>query len=157
MLLSTYVLAQVRPGMTTADTPRLLKGRVIAYVDHLVLGAGIGPKYETFIFGVESQDDKGTTVLEPVKIDYAFFKSDGQLPRSFFDHKVLYELRVLRDSRCDESVNNLSYEQNVDINGKPLPPTYIVRFVTGVDAKVLKSDAVLPCYILRPGDYAAKD
>lgn len=49
--------------------------------------------------------------------------------------------------------STLSYEKNVDETGKPLPPTYVLRPVNGAPKDVLKPDAVLPCYVLRPGRY----
>lgn len=50
-------------------------------------------------------------------------------------------------------MNSLSYVKNVDESGKPLPPTYVLRFLEGAPKVVLKPDAVLPCYVLRPDNY----
>lgn len=106
--------------------------------------------YLSFIFGVQ---EAGSEDVVPVKVSYAFFKSDGPLPDSFFDYSKRYELRAVRDPRCDESVNSISYVKNVDESGKPLLPTYALRFVEGASKAVLKPDAVLPCYMLRPGNF----
>ena len=62
-------------------------------------------------------------------------------------------MQAVREPKCDESVNSLSYVKNVDESGKPLPPTYVLRFLEGAPKVVLKPDAVLPCYVLRPGNY----
>jgi hypothetical protein len=59
----------------------------------------------------------------------------------------------VRTPRCDESVKKLSYEENEDETGKPLPPTYILRMMDGAPKDLLKPDSVLPCYLLRPGNY----
>ena len=40
-------------------------------------------------------------------------------------------------------------------SGKPLPPTYVLRFLEGAPKDVLKPNAVLACYVLRPGKYRA--
>lgn len=153
-LLSTSLLAQENmPRKVSTEKTSPLIGRVLAYIDSLVLGAGLGPQYETFIFGVESKNERGEQIIVPVEIVHAFFKSDGRLPRTFFDHSKLYELRVERDSQCDESVSDLSYAKNEDETGKQLPPTYIMRFLDGAPKDALKPDAVLPCYILRSGNY----
>ena len=92
-----------------------------------------------------------------MKVSYAFFKSDGPPPESFFDYSKRYELQAVREPKCDESVNSLSYVKNVDESGKPLPPTYVLRFLAGAPKVVLKPDAVLPCYVLRPGNYKLLD
>lgn len=129
-----------------------VQGHVIAYVSSAAFGAGVGPQYVRFVFGIESPDKKEE--VKPVKILYAFFKSDGPPPDNFFDHLKLYELQAVRDPKCDESVSSLSYEKNVDSEtGKELPPTYVIHFLDGAPKDILKPDAVLPCYLLRPGRY----
>jgi hypothetical protein len=92
--------------------------------------------------------------VAPIKIAYAFFKSDGPLPDRFFDYSKQYELQAVRDTRCDESVERFSYVKSVDHeSGKPLPPTYVLKFLEGAPKDILNPDAVLPCYVLRPGKY----
>jgi len=149
--LTSVSSAQKTPdGQRATEETRPLVGRVLADVSTLILGAGLGPKYTSFIFGTE---EAGSARVVPVKVSYAFFKSDGPPPDSFFDYSKRYELQALRDSKCDESVNNLSYVKNVDQSGKPLQPTYVLRFLEGAAKDLLKSDAILPCYTLRPGKY----
>lgn len=153
VLPSTNLPAQQKPSEASAEKASVLVGRVVAYVDSMAVGAGLGPQYERLIFGVESKGDRGEQNIRPVQILYAFFKSDGLLPHSFFDHSKLYELHVVRTPRCDESVKKLSYEENEDETGKQLPPTYILRMMDGAPKDLLKPDSILPCYMLRPGDY----
>ena len=148
-LLCTNVLAQKVPTQTDSAKTTTLVGRVLADVESLGFGAGLGPSYKALIFGVQ----KGDGPVTPVKIEYAFFKSQGPPPDSFFDHSKLYQLQVTRIPECDETVNSLSYVKNVDQSGKRLQPTYVLRFLEGAPKDVLKSDAVLPCYVLRPGKY----
>jgi hypothetical protein len=150
-VLTSVGVAQKTPDDQVAtEKTRPLVGRGLAEVSTLTFGAGLGPKYTSFIFGVE---EDGSTHVVPVKISYAFFKSDGPPPDSFFDYSKRYELQAVREPKCDESVNSLSYVKNVDESGKPLPPTYVLRFLEGAPKVVLKPDAVLPCYVLRPGNY----
>jgi hypothetical protein len=137
------------PKVPPEKTERV-QGHVVAYVSSAAFGAGVGPQYVRFVFGIESQDKE----VKPVKILYAFFKSDGPPPDSFFDHSKLYELQVVRDPKCDEGVSSLSYEKNVESEtGKELAPTYVIHFLDGAPKDILKPDAVLPCYLLRPGRY----
>jgi hypothetical protein len=149
-LLSINSPAQKIPthkASTEKTTPVI--GRVLADVGSVAFGAGIGPKYTTFIFGVE----QGGGVVVPVKVSYAFFKDQGPPPDSFFDHSRLYELQAVRQPKCDESVSTLAQIKNVDESGKPLPPTDAFRWLDGAPKDVLKPDLVLPCYILRAGKY----
>ena len=128
-----------------------LVGRVLAWKETFGFGAGVGPQYEVFVFGVERT--RGARVA-PIKIAYAFFKTDGHLPDRFFDYSKEYELQAVRDTRCDESVEGFSYVKSVDHeSGKPLPPTYVLKFLEGAPKDVLKPDMVLACYVLRPGKY----
>jgi hypothetical protein len=148
-------LAQDQPTENAGNNKATkMKGRVLADVASLAFGAGVGPQYTRLIFGVESNDGRVQKV-EPVKVAYAFFKSEGLLPDNFFDHSKLYELQVVRDPRCDESISSLSYENTVDETGRPLPPTNVLKLLEGVPKELLKPDLVLPCYILRPGQYRA--
>jgi len=135
--------------MSAENTHRLV-GRVLADISTLAFGAGVGPKYASFVFGVE---EAGGARVVPVKVSYAFFKSDGPLPDSFFDYSKRYELQAAREPKCDESVDSVSHVKNVDQSGKPLPPTDALRFLEGAPKDALKSDAILPCYVLRPGKY----
>ena len=157
VLLSTDLPAQQKLYEASKEKTTILVGRVLAHVDRLVVGSGVGPQYETFVFGVESKNARGEQVVVPVKVAYAFFKSGGPLPDSFFDHSKLYELRVVRDSNCDDSVSNLSYVKNEDETGKQLPPTYILRFLDGAPKDGLKPDLVLSCYALRSGNYRLRN
>jgi len=124
-VLTSVSVAQKTPDEHVAtEQTRPPVGQVLADVSTLTFGAGLGPKYTSFIFGVE---EGGSTHVVPVKISYAFFKSDGPPPESFFGYSKRYELQGLREPKCDESVNSLSYVKNVDESGKPLPPTYVLR------------------------------
>lgn len=70
-------------------------------------------------FGIEHLDwppGDGSKRLAPIQIVYAFFPSDGLLPDSFFDCSKRYELQAVRDTRCDESVESLSYLKSVDVD-----------------------------------------
>ncbi len=148
---NTNVIEQSDSMPNEKKTP--LVGRVLADVASLIHGAGLGPQYQTFIFGVESKNTQGEQVVTPVEILYAFFKDEGLLGDSFFDHSKLYELNVVRDSRCDQSLSKLSYEKNVDATGKELPPTSILQILNGAPRDVLKPDFVLPCYVLHGPRY----
>jgi hypothetical protein len=88
-VLTSVSVAQKTPDDQVAtEKTRRLVGRVLAEVSTLTFGAGLGPKYTSFIFGVE---EDGSTHVVPVRISYAFFKSDGPPPDSFFDYSKRYD------------------------------------------------------------------
>jgi hypothetical protein len=142
--------AQETPKNRSMDQTVSVVGRILADLQTIAFGSGLGPKYTVFIFGAEENGGKS---LSPIKVTYAFFKSEGLPPDAFFDYSKRYELQVERDARCDESVKSLAYVKNVDESGKPLPPSYVLRFLEGAPKDALEEDAVLPCYSLRPGKY----
>lgn len=123
-------------------------GRVLANIASVTFGAGVGPQYQTFIFGVESRDGQRNSVVKPVEIIYTFFKDEGPLADSFFDHSKLYEMEVARDSQCDQLLGKLSYQRNTDVTGKELPSTTVLQVLYGTPYHLLKSDLVLPCYVM---------
>ncbi|MFZ0738860.1 MAG: hypothetical protein WAM96_17325 [Candidatus Acidiferrales bacterium] len=152
--LAAHVAAS---GTASLEKQRSIVGHVFGRVEHLtgfptnLLG---GLQYDVFIFGVSNEPKLGRQPF-PVKVVYEFYRYGPYLPEKFFDFSRLYELRVVRDPTCDESVKSLSYEANATESGDQLPPTYILRLLDGAPNDVLKPDMVLPCYVLRPGRYKA--
>ena len=135
----------------TAATATALVGRVLAYKDTLAFGAGLGPRYSVFVFGVRTRSQ--SSQVNPVKVAYAFSASEAPPPDSFFDYSKLYELQATREPKCDETVSSLSQEKNVDVTGKELPPTDVLHFVEGAPKIPLTPSLVLPCYIVYAGKY----
>lgn len=147
-LLSGSVTAQ-----SDSEQNIRLRGRVLAEVASLTMGAGVGPQYQTFIFGVETTTPDGKATVLPVEILYAFFKDQGPLKESFYDHSKLYELEVERDRNCDSPLKKLAYERNSDQTGKELPPRNILYVLYGTPRELLKPDVVLRCYVLHGHKY----
>lgn len=124
-MLAMAISAPVLSAQTVQKSSRVLRrpflwsDAVLAWQLPLSLGAGVGPLYEGFVFGIEHLDwppGDGSKRLAPIQIVYAFFPSDGLLPDSFFDCSKRYELQAVRDTRCDESVESLSYLKSVDVD-----------------------------------------
>ena len=130
-----------------------VRGRTIAGIDQLTgyLRGGFGDQYQIFIFGREPSKAGGSVM--PIKIAYKFFKSESPLPDTFLDFSKLYDLQVLREPSCDETVQSLSYQKKSDQTGKALPSAYILRLLKGAPENVLSPDMVLACYIMRPVRY----
>jgi len=116
-------------------------------------GTGLGPRAVEFIFEIE----KAGAPVRSVEISYQFFSRDGRLPSSFYDHSKLYELHVVRDRRCDVSVDDISWWKNLDVEGNALPRTYRLNFLDAFPEDMLNPNAVLPCYVLHAGDYKVRE
>lgn len=147
---------QSKPELKKSEKSVVLTGRILGSVDY-VTGfprGGLGDQFEVFIFGVDRAGGNGSGAT-PVKIMFKFYKSESPLPASFFDYSLRYELQLARESSCDETVQSLSYEKNVDQTGKTLPPTKVLRLLDGVPKDALRLDTMLACYVLRPGKYRA--
>lgn len=140
---------------SNTSTKEILVGRVLAQVER-PYGAGVGPLWQFFIFGVESKSDGDK--IKPVLVSYLFhnYKLDPPLRESFFDHSKLYALAVVREGKCDEGVSTLSIVENETETGKPLPPSPGISFVEGASKDVLRPEMVLPCYVFSRGDYRLK-
>jgi len=140
---------------TVVGKQLLMMGHVLARIEGLTyrinpLG---GQRYEVFIFGIDKWERSSGKSASPVKVVYEFYRDEPNLPEKFFDFSSRYELTVVRDTKCDESVKSLSYEVNLSDSGKPLPATYVLKVLDGAPTDVLKPDLILPCFILRPGQY----
>ena len=150
--------AEVPQGDNTVVGKQLtwMGGHVLARVEHstgwLINSLG-GQRYEVFIFGIDKWEKEAGWSAAPVKVVYEFYRDEPNLPEKFFDFSSRYKLTVVRDTKCDESVKSLSFEANVSDSGKPLAATYVLKVLDGAPTDVLKPDLILPCFVLRPGQY----
>lgn len=156
LMASNLLCTELSAQKMTASKKKTIsvEGRVLAGVDYLTgyLRGGFGDRYQVFVFGRERRSHRDP--VAPIKVMYKFFyKTEPALPDSFLDSSKRYELQLVREPSCDETVKNLSYQKNEDETGKPLPSTYVLRLLNGAPKNVLKPDSVLPCYILTPGKY----
>ena len=133
----------------------LARGQVLAQVNYMTgyLKGSFGDRYQVFVFGLQPTSQKDAVSL--IKVMYKFFyTTDKPLPDSFFDAAQRYQLQLVRWPDCDETMQNLSYEKNVDAaTGKPLASTYILQPLNGVSKEIFQQDLLLPCYGLEPGKY----
>ena len=141
-------------GKTVAEKQLRMMGHVLARIEGLAYRINLlgGQRYEVFIFGIDKWDRYGKSAA-PVKVVYEFYRDEPNLPEKFFDFSSHYKLTVVRDTKCDESVKSLSFEANVSDSGKPLPATYVLKVLDGAPTDVLKPDLILPCFLLRAGQY----
>jgi hypothetical protein len=146
---------QSRDDKTVVRKQVPLTGHVLARVEHLtgyLVNSLGGQRYDVFVFGTDNGEKQESPPV-PVKVVYEFYRDEPNLPEKFFDFSSHYELTVVRDAGCDESVKSLSCETDLE-QGKPPSPRYILRVLNRAPTDVLKPDLILACYVLRPGQYA---
>jgi hypothetical protein len=157
VLLAAVFTAAFTFAVEKATVPspmdEVLRGRVMADVASLAFGAGLGPKWQSFIFAVEASSVK----VIPVRIAYAYYKKQELPPESFWDYSRLYHLSVKRDPSCDTTVRQISFDKNVDGRGNDLPATFVLRSAKNALANTLKPETFLPCYVLWYGQYKRVD
>jgi hypothetical protein len=139
-----------------SDNTIVVRGHVLARIVGLAqrINSLSGQRYEVFIFGIDKWDKVVGKSASPVKVVYEFYRDEPNLPEKFFDFSSRYVLTAVRDTKCDEIVKSLSYEANVSESGKPLPATYVLKVLDGAPTDVLRPDLLLPCFVLRPGQYS---
>lgn len=152
LLIPFCTLAQEKPTPSTGKL-EVLRGRIVAEVASTAFGAGIGPKWITYVFAAEGMDAN----VFPVRIAYAFYKTDQLPPNSFSDYTTLYELDVRRDPQCDTTVQTISYEKAVNEKGQQLPPVKVLQPSKNAPSGLLKPETTLPCYVLWHGQYKRID
>jgi hypothetical protein len=124
-----------------------IRGRVLAKIDLVSHGAGLGPHWSKFIFALDESDEH----KRPIEIAFAYFGRTG-LSDNFFDYSKVYELKAKREVSCDESVGSLSIIKNVTESGRELPPTNALHLLEGAPNDFLRPEMILPCYIVIQGN-----
>ena len=154
-VLTGVTVAQSPATRKPKEHPHLVKGRVLARHGGLRDALGnFDVRRQTFLFGVEPKEPRVQS-LSPIKVVYEYLYRNQEPPDSFFDYSVRYQLRVVRNNTCDETVDSLSYEGTADESGKPLGRDYVLRPLEGAPKELLKPELLLPCYVLTPGNYKA--
>lgn len=123
-------------------TPIKLDGRVIASVESLITGSGVGPHFYSFIFAATHVGEQKSNDPTFVRILYERYSDYEFLEDSFFDFKQQYRLTTIRDSKCDASPREFAYE-NFNAERRS-----VMRFLEGAEKIQVDDEAVLNCYRL---------
>jgi hypothetical protein len=118
-------------------------GRALAFVDSTASGAGVGPKFQQFVFSISRSDEPANPIS--VRVVYEYFKPAEKLGKDFLTSGKTFQLDLFRKRSCDDSVLNFGYESDGDERVKILKP------LPGVENELIAEESVLPCFVLRPG------
>jgi hypothetical protein len=148
LMISTSVLPGVNLLHQKPKTVRL-RGRIIASVQP-PQRTTVGRNYHDYLFEIETANCKPSIV----RLSYRFMLRDGDLPASFYDPAVVHTFRALRDTSCDEPLDDLATSYRFDSTGFTfLHADSVLHFVSSAERPQIPADAVLPCYVTRPEDY----
>ena len=133
-----------------------LTGRVVASLNSLTFGIW-HPKFQTFLF-LPEENKLLKIESKPIQIVYEFFEKDGYLKQDFFDHSNRYELKITRQTNCDQKLKDFSYETLIEETDGKRSETKIsiLKILDGADRSLFDEEAVFPCYTLKEKDYALK-
>jgi len=132
-----------------------LVGRVLASPDPLTnYGGSLDCHFEEFLFGAESNGERGKKVITPVLIALCYYGNEEPLTDPFFDHSKLYELHVDRTGERGVRLKDVAYHTFVNsATGEESPPEMGMQVLDGAPKDLLKPDLLLPCYELRWGGF----
>ena len=135
-------------GATPRGKETVLKGRIVAQAENNAEDLGSGSflgSSQHFVFEVQTANSQ----REFVKIFYVFKNSRDRLPLSYLDYSVLHSFTAIRDSLCDDSLENMAYTQGFDEKGHPIEHQFTLKMAKGAPKLEITKDK-LPCYRLMP-------
>lgn len=135
---------------TGANTrrPEKVKGRVFARVNLFTYGSGVGPRYQSFVYQIVSNQGVIETRSHLARIIYQFFDMKDRLKTDFFDFSKEYELLLIRDASCDETPRDFGYQRTGESDNRES----ILNILAGADKTLLQENQIMPCYILKPSN-----
>jgi hypothetical protein len=137
------------PQKIKHEKPEKVKGRVFARINLFTYGSGVGPRYQSFIYQIESNQENRGTQTQLVRVIYQFFDMKDRLDKSFFDFSKEYELLLNRDTSCDEIPNDFGYQRTGEADNR----VSILKILAGADKALLQENQIMPCYILKASNF----
>jgi hypothetical protein len=129
--------------------PEKVKGKVFARINLFTYGSGVGPRYQSFIYQINSSKDNGEKQTQLVRVIYQFFDMKDRLSKSFFDFSKEYELLLDRDTSCDEAPSDFGYQRTGEADNR----VSILKLLTGTDKALLQENQTMPCYVLKSSNF----
>ena len=120
------------------------RGRPLAFVNASISGAGVGPKFQQFVFSI-SRLGKKPDSPNLVRIVYEYFEPSERLQTDFLTSSKEFQLELFRKPSCDDAVGNFAYELFGDER------VSILRPLPGAKDEMIPNAQVLSCFVLRPG------
>jgi hypothetical protein len=129
--------------------PEEVRGNVFASINMFTYGSGVGPRYESFIYQIKSDEEADEKKTQLVRVIYEFFDKKDRLDKSFFDFSKEYKLLLTRDVSCDKALGDFAYQRVSDSDER----ITIVKALPGADKTLLRDDLTMPCYVLEAPNF----
>lgn len=140
VILSLLALNQLAFSQSPANDA-LVQIRLLARVDSLVSGTGVGPKYQDMVAEVTRGDKKLASGIR-LRLLYEYFDPSKQLPLTFFDGSRNYKLRIRRMRSCDDSLSRFGYE----VEGQDGGDDRRARIYSLLSTSSVEESPALQCY-----------
>jgi hypothetical protein len=108
-----------------------------------------GANYQSFVATLQTNKDYATQV----KLVYRFLSYDQGLPTAFMDYNYVHKFRAVRQPDCDESAATILYSRHSSPTGETLKSNLSFEYARSATGVAIAPTAVLPCYVVTPGDY----
>jgi hypothetical protein len=129
-----------------SDAPKdSFVGRVIAAEPAIMIYLGSIPTIDQFIFELKATTEADKPQF--IKVIYHFYPSRDQKPFTHIARSGYWELNVVRNPACDETVPRLRAKDETLKSGRNFVAT------TAEDEKRFPSDSRLDCYVLKAGHF----
>jgi hypothetical protein len=87
-----------------------------------------------------------------MRVRYVWGEDGEPPPDDLRSADRMWHIAVTRDPRCDANIDDLLYRKVLFEDGDATPLLVNFQPAPGRYAEALPTGAVLPCYVLRPGD-----
>jgi hypothetical protein len=108
-----------------------------------------GANYQSFVATLQADKD----FAPQVKLVYRFLSYDQGPPAAFMDYNYVHKFRAVRQPDCDESAAAILYSRHSSPTGETLNSNLSFEYARGATGVAIPPTAVLPCYVVTPGDY----
>jgi hypothetical protein len=119
-----------------------LTGKFIAQVDGPPL-TGFGVNQQSYVFEMSSPAG-----AQLVTIRDNFLIYEPHLPDRKLDYSKLYKITVIRDQKCDETLENISRRFVFDSHGGFVEMKYALTYAKNLPSLTLPWKSPLPCYLV---------
>jgi hypothetical protein len=128
----------------------VLTGKFVARIDGPRL-TGFGVNHELYVFEMYSP-----TGSQFVTLSDTFLIYQPHLPVWALDYSKLYKLTAVRDSKCDDTLENISRRSLFDSHGQFIETKNALTYAKNSPVLVLPWNSSLPCYVVTPVQPPAK-
>jgi hypothetical protein len=150
LLIICATAASDSAASSSKNVGEVLTGKFVARIDGPRL-TGFGVNHEQYVFEMLSP-----TGSQFVTLSDTFMIYQPHVPIWALDYSKVYKLTALRDSKCDDTLENISRRSIFDSHGRFIETKNSVTYAQNSPVLVLPWTSSLPCYVVSPVQPPAK-